>query len=118
MVRMSFVAALAVFTAFCATPAMSDVGKPQESSAALAGASQPTKSGYIEANGLSYYYQVYGTGEPLLLLRWRGCTDDANPHAYVVAVERARLPERFTISVRPDGVSEECCPESETEVEL
>jgi pimeloyl-ACP methyl ester carboxylesterase len=68
MFRSTFVAALAAIAAFCATPAMSDVGKPQESSAALAGASQPTKSGYIEANGLSYYYQVYGTGEPLLLL--------------------------------------------------
>ena len=27
-----------------------------------------TKSGYIEANGLKYYYEVHGTGEPLLLL--------------------------------------------------
>jgi pimeloyl-ACP methyl ester carboxylesterase len=27
-----------------------------------------TKSGYVEANGLSYYYEIHGEGEPLLLL--------------------------------------------------
>jgi pimeloyl-ACP methyl ester carboxylesterase len=27
-----------------------------------------TKSGHIEANGVNYYYEVHGTGEPLLLL--------------------------------------------------
>jgi pimeloyl-ACP methyl ester carboxylesterase len=27
-----------------------------------------TQSGYIEANGVSYYYEVHGEGEPLLLL--------------------------------------------------
>jgi pimeloyl-ACP methyl ester carboxylesterase len=29
---------------------------------------KPSKSGHLAVNGLSYYYQVYGTGEPLLLL--------------------------------------------------
>jgi pimeloyl-ACP methyl ester carboxylesterase len=28
----------------------------------------PTKKGYIEANGVSYYYEIHGRGEPLLLL--------------------------------------------------
>src|SRR5262245_5732779 len=28
----------------------------------------PGKSGRIEANGISYYYEVHGSGEPLLLL--------------------------------------------------
>ena len=27
-----------------------------------------TKSGYIEANGIKYYYEIHGQGEPLLLL--------------------------------------------------
>jgi pimeloyl-ACP methyl ester carboxylesterase len=27
-----------------------------------------TKSGYIEANGVNYYYEIHGQGEPLLLL--------------------------------------------------
>jgi pimeloyl-ACP methyl ester carboxylesterase len=28
----------------------------------------PVRSGHIQANGVSYYYQVYGQGEPVLLL--------------------------------------------------
>ena len=27
-----------------------------------------TTSGYIEANGVRYYYEVHGSGEPLLVL--------------------------------------------------
>jgi hypothetical protein len=46
----------------------------------------------------------------------RGCTDDANPHAYVVAVDRALLPDRFTVSVLPPNP--DCCPEGTTEAEL
>ncbi len=30
--------------------------------------STPTKKGYLPANGLSYYYEIHGQGEPLLLL--------------------------------------------------
>jgi hypothetical protein len=29
---------------------------------------KPTKSGHAAVNGLKYYYAVYGTGEPLVLL--------------------------------------------------
>ena len=29
---------------------------------------RPTKSGHAAVNGVNYYYAVYGTGEPLLLL--------------------------------------------------
>ena len=28
----------------------------------------PVKSGHIEANGVNYYYEIHGKGEPLLLL--------------------------------------------------
>ncbi|HEX6133526.1 MAG TPA: alpha/beta fold hydrolase, partial [Longimicrobiales bacterium] len=28
----------------------------------------PVRSGHIEANGVSYYYEIHGRGEPLLLL--------------------------------------------------
>jgi hypothetical protein len=45
----------------------------------------------------------------------RSCTDDANPHAYVVAYERSRLPQQFTVTVAPN---DQCCPEATTEVEL
>lgn len=34
----------------------------------LSAAAAPTKSGYVKANGISYYYEISGTGEPLLLL--------------------------------------------------
>src|SRR5436309_15739844 len=29
---------------------------------------KPTKSGHAAVNGVDYYYAIYGTGEPLLLL--------------------------------------------------
>src|SRR5262249_14153148 len=35
---------------------------------AMAGDSKPTRTGRIEVNGISYYYEVHGNGEPLLLL--------------------------------------------------
>jgi pimeloyl-ACP methyl ester carboxylesterase len=35
---------------------------------ALPANAQPVKSGRIEANGVSYYYEIHGKGEPLLLL--------------------------------------------------
>jgi hypothetical protein len=28
----------------------------------------PARSGYVSANGIDYYYEVHGEGEPLLLL--------------------------------------------------
>lgn len=31
-------------------------------------ADKPVKSGRVEANGVNYYYEIYGKGEPLLLL--------------------------------------------------
>lgn len=36
--------------------------------AASAIAGEPTASGRVEANGIDYYYEVHGAGEPLLLL--------------------------------------------------
>ena len=36
--------------------------------AALAQESKPVRSGHVEANGLNYYYEIHGKGEPLLLL--------------------------------------------------
>jgi pimeloyl-ACP methyl ester carboxylesterase len=35
-----------------------------------------TKSGYIEANGVNYYYELHGEGEPLLLLHGGLMTTD------------------------------------------
>ena len=36
--------------------------------ATTANLSAPTKSGHVDANGVSYYYEFHGEGEPLLLL--------------------------------------------------
>ena len=36
--------------------------------AATAAAAQAVKNGRVQVNGVSYYYEVHGTGEPLLLL--------------------------------------------------
>jgi pimeloyl-ACP methyl ester carboxylesterase len=36
--------------------------------AALPVAAEPAKSGHVKANGINYYYEVSGKGEPLLLL--------------------------------------------------
>ena len=30
--------------------------------------SKPTKSGHVQANGVDYYYEIHGSGEPVLLL--------------------------------------------------
>jgi pimeloyl-ACP methyl ester carboxylesterase len=35
---------------------------------ASADEARPVTSGYVKANGVNYYYEVHGTGEPLLLL--------------------------------------------------
>ena len=55
--------------ALCAAPVPvhAQEGRPvsQPQSAAFP---KPVKSGHISANGVSYYYQVHGKGEPLLLL--------------------------------------------------
>ncbi len=36
-------------------------------SGAAFAADKPAKSGRVEANGINYYYEIYGTGEPLML---------------------------------------------------
>ena len=40
----------------------------QEKPSMLSATPKPTKSGHAAVNGVNYYYAVYGTGEPLLLL--------------------------------------------------
>jgi len=40
----------------------------QEGPAMNTEAPAPAKSGYVDANGLRYYYEIHGAGEPLLLL--------------------------------------------------
>jgi pimeloyl-ACP methyl ester carboxylesterase len=40
----------------------------REAMQATAAASEPVRSGHVAVNGLDYYYEVHGRGEPLLLL--------------------------------------------------
>jgi pimeloyl-ACP methyl ester carboxylesterase len=56
---------------------------------------EPLKSGYVEANGIKYYYEISGKGEPLLLLHGGlGSTDMFKPimpafteHRQVIAID-------------------------------
>lgn len=58
--------------ATAATLAAPIITESQEESAPMTTAATtmttPTRSGRIEVNGVSYYYQIHGAGEPLLLL--------------------------------------------------
>jgi len=68
MSRTTCLAVLAA-VAIAAAPgaAFAQKGKPVTKSAGSA-LPKPTKTGHIEANGVNYYYAIYGKGEPLLLL--------------------------------------------------
>ena len=54
------IALTVVTTVFTAAPGIAE--------AQGAGVAKPAKSGLVEANGIKYYYEVHGQGEPLLLL--------------------------------------------------
>src|SRR5687768_10792468 len=58
--------------------------------ATTAGAkSTPTKKGYVQANGVNYYYELHGRGEPLLLLHGGlGSIDMFGPVLPMLAKER------------------------------
>jgi pimeloyl-ACP methyl ester carboxylesterase len=54
-----------------------------------AAAPAETKSGYVEANGVNYFYRIYGEGEPLLLLHGGlGSIDMFTPILPILAAHR------------------------------
>jgi pimeloyl-ACP methyl ester carboxylesterase len=57
-------------TAFllAAAPAVADPPNPATTTTRAAGQSGSVKSGYLGINGVHYYYELHGQGEPLLLL--------------------------------------------------
>src|SRR5688572_12037918 len=70
-VRM-LIAGVAAVAAIVAIPAIIHTAyeEPtvQTEQAEKTGTPKPTKSGHVAVNGVNYYYAVYGSGEPLLLL--------------------------------------------------
>lgn len=77
-------ALLLATVAALATPA---TGRSQTQQAA--GTSRPQKTGYVPANGVNYYYEIHGRGEPLLLLHGGlGSIDMFRPVLPALAKER------------------------------
>src|SRR5882672_8487091 len=62
----TLIAMFATVAASFAAPTI--VQAAQEKPAMQAATPKPSKSGHAAVNGVNYYYAVYGTGEPLLLL--------------------------------------------------
>jgi pimeloyl-ACP methyl ester carboxylesterase len=66
---MSIKTLLALFAAVAASIATPRIAQAtHENSAMETAMPKPSKSGHAAVNGLDYYYAIYGTGEPLLLL--------------------------------------------------
>ena len=66
MLGKTLVAVCATVAVIFAAPAIVHAAK--EKPTMQTATPRPTKSGHAEVNGVNYYYAVYGTGEPLLLL--------------------------------------------------
>ncbi|UIK07030.1 alpha/beta fold hydrolase [Neorhizobium galegae] len=49
-------------------PAFAEAQEPKSAAPQAAAAAEPSKKGRVEAGGISYYYEIRGEGEPLLLL--------------------------------------------------
>jgi pimeloyl-ACP methyl ester carboxylesterase len=62
----TLIAMIATVTASFAAPTI--VQTAQEKSTMQTATPKPVKTGHAAINGVNYYYAVYGTGEPLLLL--------------------------------------------------
>ncbi|HEY0649073.1 alpha/beta hydrolase, partial [Phenylobacterium sp.] len=58
----------AALTTLTAAPVVAEAAPAKPAATAPAAAPKPSKSGHIEANGVTYYYEVRGSGPPLLLL--------------------------------------------------
>ncbi|UUP19264.1 alpha/beta fold hydrolase [Nitratireductor thuwali] len=68
MIRTTMLAIAASALAAFALPAKAENGEKTAMQEEAAELQAPSKSGHVEANGLNYYYEIRGEGEPLLLL--------------------------------------------------
>jgi pimeloyl-ACP methyl ester carboxylesterase len=62
------ITALAALVATAAPASIHAQGENATMQTATAAAPTPARSGYVQANGVRYYYEIHGQGEPLLLL--------------------------------------------------
>jgi pimeloyl-ACP methyl ester carboxylesterase len=88
--RLTRVPLVLVATTMLATPLTARAQTPTtEGRTAPTTKSTPTKKGYVPANGVNYYYEIHGRGEPLLLLHGGlGSIDMFGPVLPLLAKER------------------------------
>ncbi|WP_246225865.1 alpha/beta fold hydrolase [Chelativorans xinjiangense] len=68
MIRNTLIAITIATAAFAAVPAIAPAEEGKTTMERQAIKPEPARSGHVEANGVNYYYEVHGKGEPLLLL--------------------------------------------------
>ena len=86
--KKQFLALACVASLVADAPAFAEATQPSAASQVPARA-KPAKSGFVAANGLKYYYEVHGRGEPLLLLHGGlGSIDMFGPVLPLFAKER------------------------------
>src|SRR5215210_4599062 len=87
--RLTTLASLLTTAAMLATPSSGRAQVPRTDARATPAKSTPTRKGYVPANGVNYYYEIHGRGEPLLLLHGGlGSIDIFEPGLPQLAQER------------------------------
>ncbi len=64
----NLIAIIASTAAALAAPVIAHAQRPQTMNTTANAIPRPTKTGHVEVNGVNYYYEIRGKGEPLLLL--------------------------------------------------
>lgn len=89
MFKRLILASLSVASLIAASPSLGSEQANPATDAQAALPSKPTKTGYVAVNGIDYYYELHGKGEPLLLLHGGlGNIDMFGPVLSLLAAER------------------------------